>query len=84
MWRAVYLASQEQNALEEITMAKLFASETYVRVANDAMQIHGAYGYSMESDVQRYFRDSRVRTIAAGASETLRNLIARLSGLNAQ
>ena len=53
----------------KITMAKLFASEVYVKVANAGMQIFGGYGYSMEYDMQRHFRDSRSSTIAAGTSE---------------
>jgi alkylation response protein AidB-like acyl-CoA dehydrogenase len=65
-------------------MAKLFASETYAKVANQGMQIMGGYGYSMEFDMQRHFRDSRSATIAAGTSQMLRNLIAGLMGLKVQ
>jgi alkylation response protein AidB-like acyl-CoA dehydrogenase len=73
-----------QDALREITMAKLFASETYVKVANRGMQIFGGYGYNKEFDMQRHFRDARVATIAAGTSQIQRNLIAGLLGLKAQ
>ena len=66
MWRAAWLVPQGQDALREITMAKLFASETYVKVANVGMQMFGGYGYNMEFDMQRHFRDSRAATIAAG------------------
>ena len=45
-------------------MAKLFASETYVKVANIGMQVLGAYGYNMEFDMQRHFRDARARPSA--------------------
>ena len=62
-------------------MAKLFASETYVKVAQAGMQVFGAYGYSMEIDMQRHFRDSRAATIAAGSSQMQRNLIAGTMGL---
>ena len=63
-------------------MAKLFCSETYyVEVANAGMQIMGAYGYSMEYDMQRHYRDSRSATIAAGSSEMQRNVLAGLMGL---
>jgi alkylation response protein AidB-like acyl-CoA dehydrogenase len=62
-------------------MAKLFASEVYVKVANAGMQIFGGYGYSMEYDMQRHFRDSRSSTIAAGTSEMQRNVLAGLMGL---
>lgn len=81
MWRAVWLVSQGKDALREITMAKLFASEVYAKVANMGVQIMGGYGLSAEYDMQRYFRDSRSGTIAAGTSQTQRNLIAGLMGL---
>lgn len=81
MWRAVWLASEGKDALREITMAKLFASEVYAKVANMGVQIMGGYGLNAEYDMQRYFRDSRSATIAAGTSQTQRNLIAGLMGL---
>ena len=65
-------------------MAKLFASETYVKVANMGMQIFGGYGYSMEFDMQRHYRDARPSTIAAGTSQIQRNLIAGLMGHKVQ
>jgi len=80
-WRAAWMVANGQDALREITMAKLFASETYVKVANAGMQIFGGYGYSMEYDMQRHFRDSRSSTIAAGTSEMQRNVLAGLMGL---
>lgn len=79
MMAAEKLAAGE-DALREITMAKLFTSETYVKVASQGMQIMGAYGYSMEYDMQRHYRDCRSATIAAGSSQMQRNLIARLMG----
>ena len=84
MWRAVWLASTGKDALREITMAKLFASEIYVEATNMAMQVFGGNGYSMEYDVQRHFRDARIGTVAGGSSQMLRNLIAGLSGLKVQ
>lgn len=63
------------NALREVSMAKLFGSETYVKVANQGMQIMGAYGYSMEYAMQRHFRDARSTTIGAGSSQIQRNTI---------
>ena len=67
--------AQEMNALREVSMAKLFGSETYVKVANQGMQIMGAYGYSMEYPMQRHFRDARSTTIGAGSSQMQRNTI---------
>ena len=81
MWRAAWMVSTGQDALREITMAKLFASEVYVKMASAGMQIFGGYGYSMEYDMQRHFRDSRSSTIAAGTAEMQRNLLAGLMGL---
>ena len=83
-WRAAWMVAEGQDALREISMAKLLSSETYVKVANMGMQIMGAYGYSMEFDMQRHFRDSRASTIAAGSSQIQRNLIAGLMGLKIQ
>lgn len=83
-WRAAWMLSQGMDALREISMAKLFASEAQVRIVNQAMQIFGAYGYSMEYDVQRYFRDARASTIGAGSSQMQRNLIAGLMGLKSK
>ena len=80
-WRAGWKMVRGEDALREISMAKLFTSETYAKVANMGMQIMGAYGYSMEFDMQRYFRDSRSGTIGAGTSQMQRNLIAGLMGL---
>jgi alkylation response protein AidB-like acyl-CoA dehydrogenase len=84
MWRAAWMVASGQDALREISMAKLLASETYVKVANMGMQILGGYGYNMEFDMQRYFRDSRAATVAAGTSQMQRNLIAGLMGLKVQ
>ena len=80
-WRAAWLLSQGKDALKEISMAKLFGSETYVKLANMGMQVFGAYGYNMEFDMQRHFRDARSATIGAGTSQMQRNLIAGLMGL---
>ncbi len=81
MWRAAWMVSSGQDALREITMAKLFTSETYVKVANQAMQILGGMGYSEEFDMARHYRDARASTIAAGTSQIQRNLVANLMGL---
>jgi alkylation response protein AidB-like acyl-CoA dehydrogenase len=84
MWRAAWMVASGQNALREITMAKLFCAETYVKVANMGMQVLGGYGYNMEFDMQRHYRDSRVATIAAGSSQMQRNLLANLMGHKVQ
>jgi alkylation response protein AidB-like acyl-CoA dehydrogenase len=81
MWRAAWLVSTGQDALREITMAKLFTSETYVKIANQGMQVLGGFGYCEEFDMARLYRDARASTIAAGTSQIQRNLIANLMGL---
>jgi alkylation response protein AidB-like acyl-CoA dehydrogenase len=82
--RAAAMVSAGEDALKEITMAKLFASETYVKATNVGMQVMGGFGYSMEFDMQRHFRDARAATVAAGSSQMQRNLIAGLMGLKVQ
>ena len=61
----------------EAGMAKLFASETAMKVALDAVRIHGGYGYSTEYDVERYFRDAPLMIVGEGTNEIQRNVIAR-------
>ena len=82
-WRAAWMVAEGRDALREITMAKLLSSEAYVKAANMGMQVMGAYGYNMEYDMQRHYRDSRAATIAAGTSQMQRNIIAGLMGLKA-
>ncbi|MBA3744982.1 acyl-CoA dehydrogenase family protein [Sporichthya sp.] len=61
----------------EAGMAKLFASETAMKVALDAVRIHGGYGYSTEFDVERYFRDAPLMVVGEGTNEIQRNVIMR-------
>jgi alkylation response protein AidB-like acyl-CoA dehydrogenase len=61
----------------EAGMAKLFASETAMEVALNAVRIHGGYGYSTEFDVERYFRDAPLMIVGEGTNEIQRSVIAR-------
>ncbi|MEU6371666.1 acyl-CoA dehydrogenase family protein [Streptomyces sp. NPDC046909] len=61
----------------EAGMAKLFASETAMKIALNAVRIHGGYGYSTEFDVERYFRDAPLMIVGEGTNEILRGVIAR-------
>jgi len=61
----------------EAGMAKLFASETAMQIALDAVRIHGGYGYSTEFDVERYFRDAPLMIVGEGTNEIQRNIITR-------
>jgi alkylation response protein AidB-like acyl-CoA dehydrogenase len=82
--KAAWRVSRGEDALKEITIAKLLAAETYVKAAEAGMQVMGGFGYNMEFDMQRHFRDARAATIAAGSSEIQRNLIAGQMGLKVQ
>ena len=61
----------------EAGMAKLFASETALEVAIDAIRIHGGNGYSTEYDVERFFRDAPLMIVGEGTNEIQRNVIAK-------
>jgi alkylation response protein AidB-like acyl-CoA dehydrogenase len=61
----------------EAGMAKLFASETGMEIALNAVRIHGGYGYSTEFDVERYFRDAPLMIVGEGTNEIQRNVITR-------
>ncbi|WP_026411832.1 acyl-CoA dehydrogenase family protein [Actinomadura oligospora] len=65
-----------ERADMEAGMAKLFASETAMQVALDAIRVHGGYGYSKEYDVERYFRDAPLMIVGEGTNEIQRNVIA--------
>jgi alkylation response protein AidB-like acyl-CoA dehydrogenase len=81
VYRAAGRLGKGLDALREVSMAKLFGSETYAKVSNQGMQILGAYGYSMEYEMQRHFRDARSTTVGAGSSQMQRNTIASTMGL---
>jgi alkylation response protein AidB-like acyl-CoA dehydrogenase len=65
-----------ERADMEAGMAKLFASETAMQIALDAIRVHGGYGYSKEYDVERYFRDAPLMIVGEGTNEIQRNVIA--------
>ena len=77
----VYHAAACYNAgddcLASVSMAKLFATEVANRVAYQAVQMHGGYGYMQEFPVERFFRDVRLWTIASGTSEIMKEIIAK-------
>lgn len=76
-YRAAWLKDQGKPFTREAAMAKLFASEAACRAADEALQIHGGYGYVKEYPVERYYRDVRVTRIYEGSSEIQRLVIAR-------
>jgi len=80
-YRAAWMVDEGIPCMKEVSMAKLFGSETFVRLTNQGMQIMGGYGYSMEYDMQRYFRDARIITVSAGSSQMQRTIIAGAMGV---
>ncbi|MBI4590445.1 MAG: acyl-CoA dehydrogenase family protein [Candidatus Rokubacteria bacterium] len=80
-YQAAWLADQGLPHIKEASMAKLFATETATRLASDALQLHGGYGYVMESPIQRLYRDVKLFEIGEGTSQIHRNIIARQLGL---
>jgi alkylation response protein AidB-like acyl-CoA dehydrogenase len=70
-----------ERALKEASMAKYFASEVACRAADEATRIFGAYSYSMEYDVQRFYRDCRFLLFGGGTSEILQTIISRECGV---
>ncbi len=78
--RAAWLKDQGQTFTRESAMAKLFASETAVAAALEAIQIFGGYGYTREYPVERYLRDAKLMEIGEGTSEIQRLVIARQLG----
>jgi len=75
--KAAWLMDQGRLPVREAAEAKLTASETAVRVVHDALQIHGAAGYSSESTIERLYRDARVYPIWEGTSQIQRIIISR-------
>jgi len=76
-YRAAYLKEQGKRTTLESAMAKLYASEIAVRVADDCVQIHGGYGFVKDYPAEKYFRDVKLTTIGEGTSEIQRLVIAR-------
>ncbi len=77
MYRAAWLKDQKKRVTKESSMAKLFASEMSVNVCEEAIQIHGGYGYTKDYPPEKYWRDSKLCTIGEGTSEIQRMIIAR-------
>ncbi|ARI77369.1 acyl-CoA dehydrogenase [Halobacillus mangrovi] len=78
--KAAWLKDEGKNFTKESAYAKLFASETAFRSANQAIQIHGGYGYMREYEVERFLRDAKLLEIGEGTSEIQRMVIARQLG----
>ncbi|MDO3680018.1 acyl-CoA dehydrogenase [Paenibacillus ehimensis] len=80
VYKAAWLKDQGRGFKKEAAMAKLFASEMCMKVCDQAVQIHGGYGYMKEYQVERFFRDAKLLEIGEGTSEIQRMVIARQIG----
>ncbi len=77
VYRAARLKDQGKSFESEAAQAKLLATESGLRVCNEAIQIHGGYGYADEFDVHRHWRDARLMTIGEGTSEIMRLIVSK-------
>ncbi|HEY0459176.1 MAG TPA: acyl-CoA dehydrogenase family protein [Pyrinomonadaceae bacterium] len=75
--QAAYLKDAGKKVSQASAMAKLFASETAVKVAEESIQIHGGYGYTKDYPAEKYWRDAKLCTIGEGTSEIQRLVIAK-------
>ncbi|MFD3273980.1 acyl-CoA dehydrogenase [Paenibacillus dendritiformis] len=80
VYKAAWLKDQGRGFKKEAAMAKLFASEICMKACDQAVQIHGGYGYMKEYQVERFFRDAKLLEIGEGTSEVQRMVIARQIG----
>ncbi|SES78201.1 Acyl-CoA dehydrogenase [Oceanobacillus limi] len=80
VYKAAWLKDHDKPFTKESAYAKLYATETAFRSANQAIQIHGGYGYMREYEVERYLRDAKLLEIGEGTSEIQRLVIARQLG----
>jgi alkylation response protein AidB-like acyl-CoA dehydrogenase len=80
VYKTAWLKDNDKPFTKESAYAKLFATETAFRAANQAIQIHGGYGYMREYEVERYLRDAKLLEIGEGTSEVQRLVIARQLG----
>lgn len=76
-YKSAWLRDMGESFGKAASIAKLFASETAVQVSEEAVQIHGGYGYIKEYPVEKFWRDSKLLTIGEGTSEVQRMVIAR-------
>ncbi len=81
VYKTCELLDNGERALKEASMAKYFVSEVACRASDEATRIFGAYSYSMEYDVQRFYRDCRFLLFGGGTSEILQTIISRESGV---
>ena len=81
LYRAAWMVDQGMPTAKESCMAKLHSSNTYMDVARDGMQVMAGYGFTMEYDMQRHYRDAKLSEFGGGTSELMHLLIAGGMGL---
>ncbi|QFT89881.1 Acyl-CoA dehydrogenase [Bacillus sp. THAF10] len=81
VYKAAWLKDQARPFTKEASMAKLYASEVCMEIADQAVQLHGGYGYMKEYHVERFMRDGKLLEIGEGTSEVQRMVIARSLGI---
>jgi citronellyl-CoA dehydrogenase len=79
-YRATDLFNRKQDAVKEITMAKLYAGELLNKVVDRCLQAHGGFGYSDEFQISRAWRDARLITIGGGTSEIMKEILSKRMG----
>ena len=77
IFKAACLKQQGKSVTKLSSMAKYYASEVAVRVANEAVQVFGGYGYTKDFPVEKYYRDAKLCTIGEGTSEIQKLVIAK-------
>jgi alkylation response protein AidB-like acyl-CoA dehydrogenase len=81
VYKAAWLKDEGRDFAKEAAMAKLYTGELSHRVVNQALQIHGGYGFIEESAIARLYRDQKILEIGEGTNEVQRMVIARHLGL---
>jgi len=80
-WDTLRRFEEGENVVREVSMAKLFTQRTLVEIADEAVQIHGGYGYMKEYEVERALRDARLGPIGGGTDEIMKEIIGKTYGL---
>jgi alkylation response protein AidB-like acyl-CoA dehydrogenase len=81
LYRSAWRLTNQRSASLDASIVKLYVSESLVKAALDAVQVHGGYGFMVDYEVERALRDAVGSTLYSGTSEMQRNLIARWLGL---
>ncbi|MBC8132340.1 MAG: acyl-CoA dehydrogenase family protein [Deltaproteobacteria bacterium] len=77
VWRGAWMQDRKMTTTRESSIAKYYAARATMRACNNAIQIHGGYGYTREFDVERYLRDAKLAEIGEGTNEVQKMVIAR-------